>query len=215
LPGGTKATAKPTVIRTISNIATGVSPEKTDYFLHPNSVVVYDTPNVVTSGTYYSGLYFNDKITWDRKLTLNVGLRYDRYSSWLPEQGNNGDGPYSVRLIYPERRDFPVYNSIVPRLSMVYDVKGNGKLALKLSYGRYASGGPTAATSTRTRVFREPITIGTDRFRIFQSRPISRPSAVAAATNASTPIWTIHGWMNTQREWNSVSAATTSSSSTS
>ena len=118
---------------------------ETDYFLHPNSVVVYDTPNVVTSGTYYSGLYFNDKITWDRKLTLNVGLRYDRYSSWLPEQGNNGDGPYSVRLIYPERRDFPVFNSFVPRLSMVYDVKGNGKLALKMSYGRYASGGPTGS----------------------------------------------------------------------
>jgi hypothetical protein len=117
-------------------------PGETSYFLHPNSVVVYDTPNVVTSGNNYNAVFFNDKITWDRKLTFNVGLRYDRYSSWLPEQGNSGSGPYSVKLIYPERRDFPVYTSIVPRFSLVYDVKGNGKLALKASYGRYASAGP-------------------------------------------------------------------------
>ena len=37
--------------------------------------------------------YFNDRITMSPKLTLNVGVRYDRYSSFLPEQGNPGHRP--------------------------------------------------------------------------------------------------------------------------
>jgi hypothetical protein len=76
-------------------------------------------------------------------MTVSVGLRYDRYASSLPEQGNPGTGPFATKNLYPKRNDFPVYNSWVPRFSIVYDVKGDGKLALKASYGRYrGSGGP-------------------------------------------------------------------------
>jgi hypothetical protein len=78
---------------------------------------------------------------------VNAGIRFDRYSSSLPEQGNPGTGPYSTKNIYPTRHDFPVYNSWVPRFSLVYDVRGDGKLALKSSWGRYrGSGGPGGST---------------------------------------------------------------------
>ena len=106
-------------------------------FLHPDSVVVYDYPNKVSNGGGYESFYINDKITWNRKLTINGGVRFDRFSSWLPVQGSTGEGPFSPLLIYPERRDFPVYVRVVPRVSFAYDVKGNGKLALKASFGRY------------------------------------------------------------------------------
>ena len=36
-----------------------------------------------------------------RKFTLNVGVRYDRYSSFLPEQGNPGTGPFATPNIFP------------------------------------------------------------------------------------------------------------------
>ena len=39
--------------------------------------------------------HLNDKITLSRKLTLNTGIRFDRYSSALPEQGNPGTGPFA------------------------------------------------------------------------------------------------------------------------
>jgi len=114
-----------------------------NYFSRPDSVLVYDYPNNSSSVAYYTGLYINDKITLSRKLTVNAGVRYDRYSSALPQQGNPGVGPFSVKNVYPARHDFPVYNTAVPRFSFVYDVEGNGKLALKASYGRYVgSGGP-------------------------------------------------------------------------
>ncbi|MBI4471804.1 MAG: TonB-dependent receptor [Acidobacteria bacterium] len=104
-----------------------------------NSVVVYDYPNKVASGGRNTAFYIDDKITWNRKLTVKMGARIERFSSFLPEQGNTGEGLFAVRDIFPERHDFPVYNSIVPRLSFTYDVTGTGRLALKASYGRYIS----------------------------------------------------------------------------
>src|SRR6185295_18749641 len=86
---------------------------ETDPFLHPNSVLVYDYPNYVTSGENYRAFFLNDKLTFNRRLTLNAGLRFDHTSSFLPRQGNEGIGPWSTRLIYPERRDFPVYGKVV------------------------------------------------------------------------------------------------------
>ena len=72
-------------------------------------MLVYDYPNTTASGEWYNSLYINDKITMSRKLTLNVGVRYDRYSSFLPEQGNPGTGPFATpeHLSLPGRGQLP------------------------------------------------------------------------------------------------------------
>jgi hypothetical protein len=109
-------------------------------FARPDSVLVYDYPNVTNEGEWYHSGYINDKITVSRQLTLNVGVRYDRYSSFLPEQGNPGTGPFATQNIFPYRDDFPVYSAFVPRVSAVYDLTGEGRIALRASYGRYVGG---------------------------------------------------------------------------
>jgi hypothetical protein len=114
------------------------------FFLRPDSVQTLDYPNTVASGVNYNSWFVNDKITWNRKLTINAGIRIDHYSSWLPEQGNAGTGPWATRKIFPEDRNFPEYNAWSPRLSFVYDLKGDGKIALKASYGKYAGAGSTS-----------------------------------------------------------------------
>ena len=116
-------------------------------FQRPDSVQVFDYPNFTNSGVNYNSAYLNDMITLSRKLTLNVGLRFDRYSSCLPEQGNPGTGPFATEFLYPDNSDFPVYNAISPRVSLIYDVTGEGRIAVKGSYGRYAAAGsgPSAA----------------------------------------------------------------------
>ncbi|MBI4473959.1 MAG: TonB-dependent receptor [Acidobacteria bacterium] len=116
-------------------------PGDANFFLRPAQVQVFDYPTYTSSIVNFNSWFLNDKINLSRKLTLNVGVRYDRYSSYLPEQGNPGTGPFSTRNIYAERRDFPVYQSFVPRVSVAYDVKGDGTLAFKASYGRYAGAG--------------------------------------------------------------------------
>jgi hypothetical protein len=117
-------------------------------FTRPDSVLVYDYPNTTASGEWYSSGYINDRITVSPKLTLNVGVRYDRYSSFLPEQGNPGTGPFATPNIfaYKGEDNFPIYSTFVPRVSAVYDVTGQGRMAVRASYGRYV-GGSSGATA--------------------------------------------------------------------
>jgi hypothetical protein len=68
-------------------------------FTRPDSVLVYDYPVTTGSGEMYHSLFLNDKITLSRQFTLNVGVRWDRYSSYLPEQGNPGTGPFATENI--------------------------------------------------------------------------------------------------------------------
>ena len=117
------------------------------YFLRPNSVQIYDLPVMFSDVERYFSWYVNDKITVNRHLTLNVGLRFDRYASWLPEQGNPGSGPFATQTTWAADHEFPVYNSWVPRFSAVYDVTGEGRLVFKLSYGRYTGGDSGSGTS--------------------------------------------------------------------
>jgi hypothetical protein len=108
-------------------------------YTHPDSVILYDYPNKVASGGRNTAFYIDNKMTWNRKLTIKLGARFERFSSFLPEQGNTGEGPFATTQILAERHDFPVYNSLVPRLSFAYDLTGTGRLAIKASYGRYIS----------------------------------------------------------------------------
>ena len=116
-------------------------PNETNLFLHPDSVQVFDYPNTVDNGVLYNSGFVNDMINLTPRMTLNAGVRFDRYSSWLPEQGNPGTGPWATPNIQAERHGFPVYTAVSPRLSFIYDLAGNGRVALKASYGRYAAAG--------------------------------------------------------------------------
>jgi len=116
-------------------------PGETNYFLHPDSVQVFEYPNNTNAGIKYHSWFANDSVNLTPKMTLNAGVRFDHYSSWLPEQGNPGTGPYATPRVIPETHGFPVYNAWSPRLSAVYDITGSGRIALKASYGRYAADG--------------------------------------------------------------------------
>ena len=112
-----------------------------DPFARPDSVQVFDYPNDTNAGVNFNSWFANDMIVLSPQATLNAGIRFDRYASWLPEQGNPGTGPFAVKNLYPENHDFPVYNVWSPRLSFIYDLTGNGRVALKASYGRYGGSG--------------------------------------------------------------------------
>ena len=116
-------------------------PGETDLFLHPDSVQTFEYPNFTNAGVLYNSWFANDSVNLTRRATLNAGVRYDRYGSWLPEQGNPGTGPFATKNVFPENHNFPTYGAWSPRLSFVYDLTGSGKVALKASYGRYAAAG--------------------------------------------------------------------------
>jgi len=81
------------------------------------------------------GLYAQDLWTVNR-LTLAGGLRYDRFTTEYPE---SHVGP--SRFV-PTQQVFAAYdgaklNDISPRVSAAYDLFGNGKTAVKASFGKY------------------------------------------------------------------------------
>jgi hypothetical protein len=81
------------------------------------------------------GLFAQDQWTIDR-LTLNMGLRYDYVNSYVPEQ-HLGSGPFVPARDFPQKDCLPCWHDISPRLSVSYDLFGNGKTALKVGWNRY------------------------------------------------------------------------------
>ncbi len=93
------------------------------------------------------GLFLTD--TWAvGKMTMNAGVRYDRYSGWLPEQDQMAGTAAGWAATFPSlaaqvqaktfaERDLYTWNSFAPRIGFVYDLKGDGKTVLKANYGLY------------------------------------------------------------------------------
>ena len=82
--------------------------------------------------------FVND--TWSKgRVTMNLGLRWDRYKGWMPEQSQPAfaNGPVSVPAQTFAARDFYTWNNLGPRIGLTYDLADDGKTVLKASYGLF------------------------------------------------------------------------------
>ena len=140
------------IVYNYKSLATDTCPNNqicNNFFTRPDTATVWDYPNIVSSADRWKAAFFNDKITVNRKLTVNAGIRLDYYSTFLPAQGNAGTGPFALKRDFAAIGDsgFPIYHLWSPRLSFAYDVFGTGRLAFKGSWGRYSNGMGPGATS--------------------------------------------------------------------
>jgi hypothetical protein len=73
------------------------------------------------------------------RFTINAGVRYDRYSAFLPEQKQLAGtvGPVSVAAKTFPQADMFTWSAFAPRVGMVFDLTGDGKTVLKGNYGLY------------------------------------------------------------------------------
>jgi hypothetical protein len=82
--------------------------------------------------------FVND--TWSKgRVTMNLGLRWDRYKGWMPEQSQPAftNGPVSVAAQTFPARDFYTWNNLGPRVGLTWDLANDGKTVLKASYGLF------------------------------------------------------------------------------
>jgi hypothetical protein len=113
----------------------------------PNQVTLQATPSVVEANLNADlGLYAQDRWTLKR-LTLNYGLRFDYFNGSVPVQDEGAllaeyglSAPIFVPVVtYPAVDNVPNWKDLNPRLGAVYDLRGDGKTALKISVGRYVA----------------------------------------------------------------------------
>jgi hypothetical protein len=93
-------------------------------------------PVASQNGLRNYGLFVNDTYSL-KKLTVNLGLRFDRYRAFLPDQERPASRFSPQATTFPANDNVQSFNHISPRLGLTYDLRGNGKTVMKASYGRY------------------------------------------------------------------------------
>lgn len=81
------------------------------------------------------GVYVQDKWALNRKIVVNLGLRYETNASWQPPScAPKSD--FFAGACYNEVRA-PKFRNLAPRSSVVYDITGTGRTVLKATANRY------------------------------------------------------------------------------
>jgi hypothetical protein len=102
---------------------------------NPVSVQEYNTPTDSLNRENLLGFFVQDSWSAGRRLTINLGMRFDHNTGILPEQAAPG-GLFSSARTVPASE--PVHQNIgVWRTGITFDPNADGKTALKASYSRY------------------------------------------------------------------------------
>ncbi len=88
------------------------------------------------------GIYAQEQWTLDR-LTVNAGVRFDRTRAGYPDQLRLTNQWITEPFAVEGNNEVTVWKDFQPRLGLAYDLRGDGKTALKFSASRY---GRRAAT---------------------------------------------------------------------
>jgi hypothetical protein len=101
----------------------------------PSSVFLVETPSSSQAGVWTWSGYASDAWQPNSRVTLTLGLRYDRYRLFLPAQEHPAGSPNARQ--FAAVSSLADWNALTPRFAAVFDVKGDGKTLVKFNFGRY------------------------------------------------------------------------------
>ena len=102
----------------------------------PDQVDLNNTTRIDRQNLHQLAFFVDDIITFGNRVTLKLGLRFDRYEGFLPAQESPGGNWVPARTFEEQRNVLDVAN-FAPRLALIYALDESGRTALKTSWGRY------------------------------------------------------------------------------
>jgi hypothetical protein len=102
----------------------------------PNQLTEFLFPYRTDTRVRMNAVYVQDQWTTG-KMTLQYALRYDHAWSYYPAQQLGPTRFLPNPILFPETQGVLGYNDIDPRFGIAYDLRGDGKTALKFNVGRY------------------------------------------------------------------------------
>jgi outer membrane receptor for Fe3+-dicitrate len=117
-----------------------------------SQVIIHNTPqSSLTSMNADQGIYAQDSWTLGR-FSINPGVRFEHFNSSIEATGVGG-GRFVPARQFAARSNVPNWNDVSPRFGFAWDVKGDGKTAVKLGTGKYLRAYSTGFAALRTSHF--------------------------------------------------------------
>ncbi|HEX6463391.1 MAG TPA: hypothetical protein VFZ98_03010, partial [Vicinamibacterales bacterium] len=142
------------------------SPVGAPDFTTPSRVTIYNRPSISRDEAWHHGGYVNDQVRIGKGVTLNLGVRVDRYNTGYPGETIPA-GPWTAffyqghalsngfafpptpwaNLQVPSQWGFVKYpHAFAPRAGIAWDVHHDGRTVAKANWGRYyANPGTTSS----------------------------------------------------------------------
>src|SRR5690606_8926684 len=103
----------------------------------PARIRIYNTPVVPRDNADTDAWYLKDTWRVTNALTVNLGVRWERQHSYLPEQSREAARDFP--MLYPAETfrqiDVQRFNRFVPRVGIAWDL--GGSTVVKATFGQY------------------------------------------------------------------------------
>lgn len=101
----------------------------------PVEVLLYNSPFKSENNVSYQGAFIRDTWRIGDRLTLNVGVRFERYDVFLPAQSKPA-GPFATAADYTQI-DLYDWRALSPRAGLSYALTADNRTVIKATYGRF------------------------------------------------------------------------------
>jgi hypothetical protein len=154
-------------------------------FSTPYQVIINNNPRWQLNRMRHNGAYVTDQVKVNKRTTLNIGVRWDSYTSFYADEELRPDCLfcgyfYKGQPLYPGGPTLPVTpyangtipgattstlpHQIAPRIGLAIDLTGKGRTVLNLNWGQYytnmarnlASGANPLQSATATFTWNNP-----------------------------------------------------------